>query len=79
MSGENKEFDTEKITHEEMVDLVKEINKDSDWSGNWWAFTLLILLLGFGGWGSHDTKDHELRERVAKLEGQMDIISRRDK
>lgn len=33
-----------------------------------------MLIFGFGGWGSRDTTDHELRERVARLEGQMDMI-----
>lgn len=73
MSEEKKEFG-----FEEMHEITKDINKDSDWDGSWWIIVLL-LFFGFGGFASRDTTDHELRERVARLEGQMDIVGRRDK
>lgn len=41
-----------------------------------WAWIILLFMVCFG-WGfPKDTQDHELRERVAKLEGQMDMIRR---
>lgn len=73
MSEEKNEFDNARITPEGMVDLLKETNKDSDWSGDWWVFAIIMLVFSFG---LGDTKDHELRERVARLEGQMDMIRR---
>lgn len=64
-----------------MSDEKKEVNvreTESSWGDFDWIY-ILMLMICFGGWGlSHDTKDHELRERVARLEGQMDMV-RRDK
>lgn len=46
-----------------------EINSDSIW--------IVLILMVCLGWGfPRDTQDHELRERVARLEGQMDMIRR---
>lgn len=68
--SEEKNVNVEKI-----METVKS-DSNSAWSGDWWIWTF-ILMICFGGWNSHDTTNHELRERVAKLEGQVDIISRR--
>lgn len=57
-------------------DIRENSGKEND---NQWldSCALLAIMMAFGGlWGSSDTKDHELRERVAKLEGQMDMIRR---
>lgn len=70
MSDEKKE-----LSAGEMEKIEKDINKDSTLDGSWYI-VLLMLFVFFGGWGSHDTTDHELRERVARLEGQMDMIRR---
>lgn len=61
-------------------DLIEENieDKNSDWDGSTWVIVLLMLLFGCDLSG-RDAKDNELRERVARLEGQMDIVSRRDK
>ena len=75
MSEEKKELNVEGMDSKEMAELLKDMNKDSAWDGSFW--TLLIVMMAFGGFGScgnHDTTDHELRERVARLEGQMDMI-----
>lgn len=68
MSEKNKEIDTD-----EMQESIKDQNyqNSSDWI---WLIPLFAIC--FGGWGNHDIKDYELRERVAKLEGQMDMVRR---
>lgn len=74
MSKEKKEMNVD-----ETIETVKS-EEESAWvSDSSWVYVLLLMIL-FGGFGfSHDTTDHELRERVARLEGQMDIVGRRDK
>lgn len=72
--NENKELSTE-----EMAEIVKSMDKNSAWDGSTWIFLLLIMLFGFGGWSQPDNKDHELRERVARLEGQMSMIGGKNK
>ena len=55
----------------------KEIKKDKRDSGSDWIWLYLIFSVIFGGnWNHTDCKDHELRERVARLEGQMDMLRR---
>ena len=54
----------------------KEV-RDDEWEVNGdtiWVIVLFMIILGFGF--PKDTQDHELRERVARLEGQMDMIRR---
>lgn len=71
MSEENKD-----VNVEETIKTVKREEK-SAWAGDLsWIYVLLLMML-FGGFGNYDTRDHELRERVARLEGQMDIISKK--
>ena len=73
MSEEKKELNVEGMDNKEMAELLKDMNNDSAWDGSLWIIPILMML--FGGIGfNHDTKDHELRERVARLEGQMDMI-----
>lgn len=70
MSEEKKE-----LSIEEMQKIAKDTDKDSEWNTSLdSSWIVLLLMVCFGGWGSRDTTDHELRERVAKLEGQMDMI-----
>lgn len=57
--------------------IKKEEEKDMWGSDLDWTWVLLIFSICFGSpWNTSDTKDHELRERVARLEGQMDMIRR---
>lgn len=55
----------------------KEV-RDDEWGTSWdstiWVIVLFMIIFGFGF--PRDTQDHELRERVARLEGQMDMIRR---
>ena len=55
----------------------KEV-KNEEWvSGSDWIWVLLIFSVCFGNpWNKSDTQDHELRERVARLEGQIDMLRR---
>ena len=55
--------------NKEVRDDQWEVNKETSW-----IIPILMLIFGFGF--PNDTKDHELRERVARLEGQMDMIRR---
>lgn len=72
MSEEKKEMNVD-----ETIKMLKS-GEESAWFGDSsWVYVFLLMML-FGGFGNYDTKDHELRERVARLEGQMDMI-RRDK
>lgn len=64
MSKENKEIKN------------KEEKEMQGFSSDW-IWVLLVFSIFFGSpWNTSDTKDHELRERVARLEGQMDMIRR---
>lgn len=74
MSEERKELNVEGMDSKEIAELLKDMNNDSAWDGSFWTLLILIMVFGFGGWGGHDTTDHELRERVARLEGHMDMI-----
>ena len=75
MSEEKKELNVEKMDGKEMAELLKDMNNDSALDGSFWTILILMMAFGgFGGCGSYDTTDHELRERVAKLEGQMDML-----
>ena len=60
-----------------MSDEKKEV-KNEEWeSGSDLIWAYLILFICFStSWKTSDTKDHELRERVARLEGQMDMLRR---
>ena len=52
---------------------VKEDQSETSWDSIW----VILLCMIFSGWGfPKDTKDHKLRERVARLEGQMDMLRR---
>ena len=60
---------------DKMQKIAKDMDKDAEWNTSLDSFwVVLLLMVCFGGWGGHDTTDHELRERVARLEGQMDMI-----
>ena len=51
--------------------------KDGEWEINSDCVWIVLILMVYLGWGfPRDTQDHELRERVARLEGQMDMIRR---
>ena len=59
-----------------MSDENKEVKEEKP-ETSWDALCIIMLCMIFSGWGfPKDTKDHELRERVARLEGQMDMIRR---
>ena len=71
MSEEKKE-----INVDETIETVRKDEKSAWVSESSWIYLFLLMML-FGGIGfNHETKDHELRERVARLEGQMDMIRR---
>lgn len=65
-------------TNKGIEEFAKNESEKSSWDG-YWPIIILFLFFGFGGCGSHECIDNELLERIAKLEGQMDIVSRRDK
>lgn len=67
MSDEKKEIDVDEIKEN-----VRSDNKDSAWGDSWCVAIILMAL--FGGFGNRETADHELRERVARLEGKIDMI-----
>ena len=51
--------------------------KNEEWGTSWDSIWIILILMNCLGWGfPRDTQDHELRERVAKLEGQMDMLRR---
>lgn len=52
--------------------------KDDKWEADYstMIWCLLMLMFCFGWKTPNDYQDHDLRERVAKLEGQMDMIRR---
>ena len=59
-----------------MSDENKKIAEEKLETG-WDSIWIILLCMIFAGWGfPKDTQDHELRERVARLEGQMDMIRR---
>lgn len=59
-----------------MSDENKEIRED-DWGTSWDSILIILIFMVCFGWGfPKDTQDHELRERVARLEGQMDMLRR---
>lgn len=59
-----------------MSDENKEVRED-EWEVNGDTIWVILLFMIIFGWGfPKDTQDHELRERVARLEGQMDMIRR---
>ena len=55
----------------------KEV-RDDEWETSWdstiWIIVLFMIIFGWGF--PKYTQDSELRERVARLEGQMDMIRR---
>lgn len=60
---------------------IKNFGEIKSESENWkpensdWIWTLLILMIAFGGWGgSENPHISELEKKVAKLEGQMSMI-----
>lgn len=61
-------------------DISKIIEESKGWEAEngEWILVLLILLFGFGGWGSAENpKINELEKKVARLEGQMSMIGGR--
>lgn len=53
---------------------LKDDKWETDFNTTMWF--LIMFMVCFGWNTSNDYKDHELRERVARLEGQMDMIRR---
>ena len=54
----------------------KEV-REGEWGTSWDSIWIILVFMLCFSWGSpKDTQDHELRERVARLEGQMDMIRR---
>ena len=57
---------------------MSEENKESieeKWRTGFDSIWIILLFMIIFDWGfPRDTQDHELRERVARLEGQMDMI-----
>ncbi len=54
----------------------KEV-RDDQWEVNGDTIWVIVLFMIIFGWGfPKDNQDHELRERVARLEGQMDMLRR---
>lgn len=54
---------------------LKETN--SDWDGS--ALELMFLAMAFGGWGRCSNAEiSEMKERIARLEGQISMIGGRD-
>ena len=57
-----------------MSDENKEV-KEEKWGTDWDTVMLILIFMVCFGWGfPKDTQDNELRERVARLEGQMDML-----
>lgn len=58
-------------------DITKVIEESKEWKTENidWTLVLLILIFGFGGWGSNEnSKINELEKKAARLEGQMSMI-----
>ena len=54
--------------------VVEDSNKWEVESGEW-IWSLLLLMIGFVGWGSSENpKIRELEKKVARNEGQMSMI-----
>lgn len=63
---------------EEEKKTIEEMHNNSVWNNSFDSiWIILIFMLCFCGWSTQDTKDYELRERVARLEGQMSMIGGR--
>ena len=59
-----------------MNDENKEVKEDQSGT-SWDSIWIILLFIMVFDWGfPKETKDHELRERVARLEGQMDMLRR---
>lgn len=58
-------------------DISKIIEESKEWKTEniEWTLVLLIMMFGFGGWGSAENpKISELEKKVARLEGQISMI-----
>lgn len=58
--------------------IVSDDKNGRDAESGTWIWVFLILMFGFGGWGSCDNpRISQLEKKVARLEGQMSMIGGR--
>ena len=63
---------SEERKDDEVMENTENQVSDSSWDCSVWVIVFIaFILFGFG-----NNTDHELRERVARLEGQMDMIKK---